>query len=85
MNETKNEFQISGEPISYWKKILKTDIGFYANLKMYMYNFHEQTNGNPFRKGKITSTFKKWLLEQNIGEILFEEMNKREKKIKVGG
>ena len=65
-----------------WEKHLKNDIYFTINLKLYMYHFHEETNGISIRKGDFTETFKKWLKEQNIGEILLKEMEIRKNKIK---
>ena len=65
-----------------WEKHLKNDEYFVVNLKLYMYHFHEKTNGISVRKGKITKTFKKWLKEQNIGDILLKELELREAKLK---
>ena len=64
-----------------WKKHLENDQYFVANLKLYMYHFHEKTNGISVRNKKITKTFKKWLKTQNIGDVLLEEIEKRELKI----
>jgi len=64
----------------YWKEKLKEDLYFVVNLKLYMYNFHEETNGTSIRKGVFTKTFKKWLLEQNIGDALLEEIERRKTK-----
>ena len=63
-----------------WKKNLKDDLYFTVNLRLYMYNFHEETNGISIRKGDFTKTFKKWLKIQNIGDILLNEMEIRKKK-----
>lgn len=63
-----------------WEKHLKNDMYFKVNLKLYMYHFHEETNGISVRKGNITKTFKKWLKEQNIGDILLKEIEIRKKK-----
>ena len=65
-----------------WEKHLKNDMYFKVNLKLYMYHFHEETNGISVRKGRITKTFKKWLKEQNIGDILLKELELREAKLK---
>jgi len=65
-----------------WEKHLKKDMYFKVNLKLYMYHFHEETNGIPVRKRRITKTFKKWLKEQNIGDILLKELELREAKLK---
>lgn len=65
--------------LMYWKEKLKEDLYFIANLKLYMYHFHEETNGIAIRKGAFTKTFKQWLLKQNIGEILLEEIERRKK------
>jgi len=61
----------------YWKGKLKEDLYYIANLKLYMYHFHEETNGISIKKGAFTKTFKKWLLKQSIGEILLEEIERR--------
>lgn len=61
----------------YWKERLKEDLYYIANLKLYMYHFHEETNGISIKKGDFTKTFKKWLLEQNIGKVLLEEIERR--------
>jgi len=63
--------------LTYWKERLKVDLYFVANLKLYMYHFHEETNGISIRKGDFTKTFKQWLLKQSIGEHLLEEMERR--------
>ncbi len=63
--------------LMYWKEKLKEDLYYIANLKLYMYHFHEETNGIAIRKGKFTKTFKQWLLKQNIGEILLDEIERR--------
>ncbi len=63
--------------LKYWKEKLKEDLYYIVNLKLYMYHFHEETNGIAIRKGKFTKTFKQWLLKQNIGEILLEEIERR--------
>jgi hypothetical protein len=63
-----------------WEKHLKNDTYFIANLKLYMFHFHEETNGISVRKRKITKTFKDWLKTQNIGDILLKEIEIREKK-----
>ena len=60
------------------KERLKEDLYFVANLKRYMFHFHDETNGISIRKGKFTQTFKKWLKNQNIGEILLKEIERRE-------
>ena len=60
-----------------WKEKLKEDLYFTANLSLYMLNYHAETNGITIRKGVFTKTFKRWLLEQPIGEILLEEMDRR--------
>lgn len=60
-----------------WKEKLKEDLYFVANLKLYMYQFHEETRGISIRKGVFTKTFKQWLLKQNIGEHLLEEIERR--------
>ena len=65
-----------------WEKHLKNDMYFKVNLKLYMYHFHDETNGIAVRNGKITKTFKKWLKEQNIGDILLKELELREAKLK---
>ncbi len=65
-----------------WEKHLKNDMYFKVNLKLYMYHFHEETNGIAVRKGRITKTFKRWLKEQNIGDILLKELELREAKLK---
>ena len=61
-----------------WEKRLKEDLYFVANLKLYMFHFHDETNGISIRKGKFTQTFKKWLKNQNIGKILLKEIERRE-------
>ena len=61
----------------YWKEKLKEDLYYVANLKLYMYHFHDETNGISIKKGDFTKTFKKWLLKQSIGEILLEEIERR--------
>ena len=65
-----------------WEKHLKNDLYFKVNLKLYMYHFHEETNGISVRRGRITKTFKKWLKTQNIGDILLKELELREAKLK---
>ena len=65
-----------------WEKHLKNDMYFKVNLKLYIYHFHEETNGISVRKGRITKTFKKWLKEQNIGDILLKELELREARLK---
>lgn len=65
-----------------WEKHLKNDQYFVLNLKLYMYNFHEETNGIAVRKKRITKTFKEWLKTQNIGDILLKELELREAKLK---
>lgn len=62
-----------------WKEKLKKDVYYVANLVMYMNDFHIETNGIAVRKGAFTKTFKKWLLKQNIGEVLLEEIERRKK------
>ena len=63
-----------------WEKHLKNDTYFVANLQLYRYNFHEETNGISIKNRKVTKTFKEWLKKQNIGEILLKEIEIREKK-----
>ena len=65
-----------------WEKHLKNDLYFSVNLTLYRLNFHEETNGISVRKGMITKTFKKWLKEQNIGDILLKELELREAKLR---
>ncbi len=65
-----------------WEKHLKNDIYFVANLKLYTFHFHEETNGIAIRKRKFTKTFKKWLKTQNIGDILLKELELREERSK---
>lgn len=63
--------------LMYWKEKLKENLYYIANLKLYMYHFHDETNGISIKKGDFTKTFKKWLLKQSIGEILLEEIERR--------
>lgn len=63
-----------------WEKHLKNDQYFVVNLKLYMYHFHEETNGIAIRKKGFTKTFKEWLKTQSIGDILLKEIEIREKK-----
>ena len=65
-----------------WEKHLKNDLYFIVNLRLYMVNFNEETNGISIRKGKFTETFKKWLKTQSIGDILLNEMEIRKNKKK---
>lgn len=71
-----------GLNLKYWKEKLKEDLYYIANLKLYMYHFHEETNGIPIRKGSFTKTFKQWLSKKEIGDVLLEEIERRKKKIK---
>lgn len=63
-----------------WGERLKEDLYFVANLKLYMFHFHDETNGISIRKGDFTKTFKQWLLKQSIGDVLLKEMERRDKK-----
>ena len=63
-----------------WEEHLKNDEYFVVNLKLYMYNYHEQTNGISVRSRIVTKTFKKWLKTQSIGDILLKEIEIREKR-----
>ncbi len=38
--------------LNYWEENLKDDLYFVVNLKLYMFHFHDKTNGISIRKGE---------------------------------
>lgn len=71
-----------GLNLKYWKEKLKEDLYYITNIKLYIYNFHEETNGIAIRKENFTKTFKQWLSKKPIGDVLLEEIERRKDKIK---
>ena len=67
-----------------WKEKLKIDLYFSVNVRLYIMNFHEETNGIAIRKSAFTKTFKHWLLKKEFGALLWEEIERRMKNKKRG-
>lgn len=61
------ELKINGKN---WEESLKDDTVLYWNLRLYGYTFHRNENGIPFRKGKITKSFKEYLKKDKINEVV---------------
>ena len=62
-----------------WKEKLKVDLYFSVNVRLYIINYHEETNGIAVRKGVFTKTFKQLLLNKEVGVLLWEEIERRMK------
>ena len=68
--------------ITNWEERLHDNLVFLANLFLQAKRFREQTHGNPYRKGTLTKTFRKWLEASDFGKIILNEVERREKERK---
>ena len=58
------------------------DLRFFFEIKSFMFQYHDLTNGYPFKNKIMTKPFIKWLLEHGKEDFLLK-CEKRQKDLKT--